>query len=31
LVTAPLSSSQAVTAGNTFSLSSFDIGIPAPT
>lgn len=30
LVTAPLSASQTVTSGNTFSLSAFDIGIPAP-
>lgn len=30
LVAAPLSASQTVTSGNTFSLASFDIGIPAP-
>lgn len=30
LATAALSSSQAVTSGNTFTLTSFDIGIPAP-
>lgn len=30
LVAAPLSASQAVTSGNTFSLASFDIGVPAP-
>ena len=29
LVTAPLSASQAVVAGNTFSLPAFDVGIPA--
>jgi len=30
LVTGSLSSSQAVTSGNTFSLATFDIGIPDP-
>ena len=30
LATAALSSSQAVTSGNTFTLTSFDIGIPSP-
>lgn len=30
LVAAPLSASQTVTSGNTFSLASFDVGIPAP-
>ena len=30
LVAAPLSASQTVTSGNTFSLASFNIGIPAP-
>ena len=30
LVTGALSSSQAVTSGNTFSLATFDIGIPDP-
>jgi len=31
LAAAPLSSSQAVTSGNTWSTAAFDIGIPAPT
>ena len=30
LVAAPLSASQTVTSGNTFSLAAFDVGIPAP-
>jgi hypothetical protein len=30
LVAAPLSASQTVTSGNTFSLASFNVGIPAP-